>query len=357
MEKLKKHIVHENEKKSKLFILKMKNKISKPLVYKKLEKIDLQNIHSTHMISKNIKNSRSNMSKYLNLDTNFNTNIFVTANKKNTFEIDRIYFSTINDNWIKLNWSEFGDDTWKTFWFNIWSDLNIWNDKYNIDFNINHYTAWEKFSYDAKWVRNWAETNFDDSTRIDQLDLWFKKEVYLDKKNDWSYVSANIWLWAQAIWDFWIEKIQKEWHKMTNVYKHKAKYEKVNWFWLDLRADINSKKYLLWQEKKWMYLKWNLNTKIALNNKYWETNINWNIWIWTEFWGVNVEIWYKWEYIYWPRGSTTIKGSVFNNDLVSWKYIELWTKIPFFDKTIFKYKYENNEKWNDYMEIWLEYNF
>lgn len=357
MEKIKKHIIHENEKKYKWVLSKLRNNISKPVLHKNKERLDRENIKTTYMIWKNIDNSRKNMSELLGLNSKFQNNIIIKSSKKYTFWIDRIYINTFNDNWINIDLETFWDDSWKTFWFNLWWDFNSWEGNYNLDIDLNHYTIWEKFTYDREWIRNWAETNFDDSTRIDQLDLWIKKEIISIEDNYWSWINIRAWAWIQAIWNFWWEKIQKGWHNATNVYEHKAKYENVNWLTIDIRADMIAKKYLLWSKENWFYINGRLNTKLALSNKYWEINVWWKLWVWAEFAWINVELWYSGLLVYWPKWSTTIKWSMFNNDMVSWKYIELWTKIPFFDNTSLKYRYEDNRKGNDYMTVWIEYKF
>jgi len=298
------------------------------------------------------------MSDVIKLSEDFTSQIFVNSYKENTFSLNKVSISTFNDNWVTIDWEKFWEDTWKTFWFTWRTNFSKWMDKYDLDIDYNHYTTWEQFVYDNNWVRQWAETNFDNASRIDQLDLWLKKEVYSDQDIDWNWTKIKLWWWIQALWNYWWQRIQKEWHKTTDVYEHVAAYEDVSWITADLRWSIDSNKFVVWNNNSgWVYVNAWLNAKLALDNKYWESNIWWKIWIWSKFAWMNIETGYTREKIYWPTGSSTIQWSLLDNTNKSWRYVEIWAKIPFLEQTSLKYRYEDNKNWNDYMTIWVEYKF
>ncbi|MBT3728523.1 hypothetical protein HOF65_07455 [bacterium] len=98
MEKIKKHIVHENEKKYKKLLSLPKKRISKPVLSKNRKRLGLQNRKTLGMLVKNIDNTRTNMSDVIKLSEDFTSQIFVNSYKENTFSLNKVSISTFNDN-------------------------------------------------------------------------------------------------------------------------------------------------------------------------------------------------------------------------------------------------------------------
>ena len=325
-----------------------------PVVKEYQKELDNLNEKTTEIVWKNIlKTRRGEVLKEFVWD-NFNKTVHIKW-KKEGFSLNSISIETFNDNGIAIDWEIFWEDVGKTFWFNGTVDFNIWEHKYIVDWTLNHYTNWEIIVYNENGKRNWNNTDFSNSTRIDQIDIWIKKEV-LNKNIEWDYYSAKLWIWLQAIWDFWGWDIQKEWHKLNEFYKHKAVYEDVSWATVDIRWDILMKKYILWDENIWTYVNWSADFKIAADNKYWESSIWWKIGIWIDSMWFNIEWWHHEKILNWPTASSTIQGSMLDNNHESWNYLKVSAPVPFIDWLDVEYKYQNNV-WNDYMTVWVKYEF
>jgi hypothetical protein len=286
----------------------------------------------------------------------FNEIVYVKWEKEG-FNLNSISIDTFNDNGFTIDWESFWDDTGKSFWFDGDVDFNIWKDKYKVEWSFNHYTTWERFVYDKNGVRDWAATDFTNSTRIDQIDIWVKKEILNYKNIKWDNYSLNLWVWWQAIWDFWGGDIQEEWHNTNNFYEHKAMYEDVSWATIDVRWDISWKKYILWDKNIWTYINWKSDFKLAVDNRYWESSIWWEIGMWIDSMWFNIEWWHYEKILSWPTASSTIQGSMLDNSHQSWNYVKVSAPVPFIDGLDIEYKYENNKDWNDYMTVWVKYDF
>jgi hypothetical protein len=265
--------------------------------------------------------------------------------------------ATYNDNWLALDWEKFWNDTWKTFWFNIGSMFKFWGSTYNTIFDFNHYTTWEKFVYDEKWVRMWRKTKFEDSSRIDQLEAWITTSIYNNIDSKWNWLVLNAWWWIQLLWNFWWEAIQKKWHKMTNFYKHKAKYEKIKWLAVDLRWDWELTRYLLWKKGKGLYLQWNIAFKLASDTKHWESNIKGIVSAGVDSKWFVVKVWATENYNVWPTVSKTIEWALLDNRYQKSTFVEVGIHIPGTDDTSISYNIENHENWDNYMKIKLNVNF
>jgi hypothetical protein len=267
-------------------------------------------------------------------------------------QLESLQFNYSNDNWISPTWKIFWDDIWKTFWLDFKLKVKNDSDMYKINTWFNHYTAWEKFVYNNNWERNWNATDFSDSTRIDQLNIDVQKRVLENIWNDYK-VDAYLWVWVNILWQFWGEAMQKKYHELLDYYEHKAVYENVSWFSPTLNWSAELNKILYWNNQKWIYAYWDINAQLALIKKYWETNINAEVWLWVKYNNFLVEVYHDEWYKNLPTASKTIQQS-----WLEWHNTSTGLKVslPLIKGSSISYKYS---QWNnqDNMTIWFDYKF